>query len=810
MVLFTIPTMELFGSRLQILKFINQLTWVLSFQQFTSIGENDPYFLQVIYPAELPIQASKNGQFLSIVGAFEGAYLIGNPDIVYRYFSTDFGVTWQGEVIGRGSGSNPEYGQISNRDYAPYFTNFAQCNSVVDDNGVTHIVFNGYGQGILPGSTDTTEVFPILYWNSNYREWVAVTSIELESPDDGFGHSIADYYPFPAIGNAYPSVMVSSDGWRVIVVWTGPEFTGSGNTPYNIYPGDGGPNSAAVYYTDLYVAFSYNGGEEITGGNPAVPQSNKLVIEKMKIPDHQSMKVYSNEKYNSSAINPGEELFNTDYDYMCTNSIGPMIALVDLDGDGVLDPIMTGMARQNIGQRTVRFAYTAFGYPPVSFSAFDTTNATSGSNTYGWGNLQVCVGGAWDGNALMFAHSNGDSYWSLIDLTNLTPLTPFSTVSIPGNFPSFVYLNDGTILMNNTNFVFYRSTDYGVTFDSLFFIGDGDPNFTYNSSNRPSELPIMKSDDGMFIATVGGFDDVFNSGNPDGLYWYGSSDGGVTWSGLAAGKGSGNNPQYGQVINRDYAPYFTNFAQVNYNVSNDGVTHLVCNGYGEGVLPGATDTTNVFPILYWNSNHQNWIAITDPSTEGPTDGFGNYVTGPLERLYAGNGIGQAYPNVATSADGQIVFVVWQGFEYTGEIGNSEWNVYPGDGSAQSSSIYFTDLYYAYSTDFGETWSTPNILKGDADVMEQYPYLARRIEFQGNELMVHYIYQEDAIPGIAVTASQWGQNSYSNDTRWLYDYWSNNPPSVEDDITLSEFTLEQNYPNPFNPNTMISISVTSEQ
>jgi hypothetical protein len=242
----------------------------LSFQQYTTIGENDPDFLQVIYPAELPIQASPNGQFLSIVGAFEGAYLTGNPDIVYRYFSIDFGVTWQGEVIGSGSGSNPEYGQISNRDYAPYFTNFGQCNSVVDDNGVTHVVFNGYGQGIIPGATDTTEVFPVLYWNSNFREWVAVTSIELESPDDGYGHSIADYYPFPAIGNAYPSIMVSSDGWRVIIVWTGPEFTGSGNTPYNIYPGDGGPNSAAVYYTDLYVAFSYNGGEEITGGIPAI------------------------------------------------------------------------------------------------------------------------------------------------------------------------------------------------------------------------------------------------------------------------------------------------------------------------------------------------------------------------------------------------------------------------------------------------------------------------------------------------------------------------------------------------------------
>jgi hypothetical protein len=242
-----------------------------TFQQYTTIGTGDPNFgTSSMNPAELPIQSSSDGMYISIVGAFEGAYQSGNPDIVYRFYSTDFGATWQGEVIGRGSGSNPEYGQISNRDYAPYFTNFAQCNSVVDDNGVTHVVFNGYGQGILPGATDTTDVFPVLYWNSNYREWIAVTTPQLEAPDDGHGHSIVNLYPGTAIGNAHPSVMVSSDGMRVIVVWSGPELTGSGSSPYNIYPGDGGPYSAAVYYTDIYVGFSYNGGQNIVGGNPAV------------------------------------------------------------------------------------------------------------------------------------------------------------------------------------------------------------------------------------------------------------------------------------------------------------------------------------------------------------------------------------------------------------------------------------------------------------------------------------------------------------------------------------------------------------
>jgi hypothetical protein len=233
------------------------------------------------------------------------------------------------------------------------------------------------------------------------------------------------------------------------------------------------------------------------------------------------------------------------------------------------------------------------------------------------------------------------------------------------------------------------------------------------------------------------------------------------------------------------------------------------NGYGEGVLQGATDTTNVFPILYWNSNHQDWISISMPETDAPTDGFGNFVSGPLagQRLYSGNAIGQAYPNVSTSDDGRVVFVVWQGFEYTGTIGSSAWNIYPGDGSAESGTIYYTDLYYTWSNDFGETWEDVAILKGDADVMEQYPYLARRIEFDGDQAKVHYMYMEDAIPGAAIFIGQVvGQNSLSNDSRWLYDSFTWTVPGVEDGIVANSFTLEQNYPNPFNPSTKINYTL----
>jgi len=538
-------------------------------------------------------------------------------------------------------------------------------------------------------------------------------------------------------------------------------------------------------------------------------QNKNVVVEKMVLPSDQNTSVISQQQYDSPALTPGTELFKTDYDYMQNNAIDAMVDLADIDGDGELDPMMTAMQRFDAGQRTQRFAYISFGGLVDHFSAFDETDVTSGSSTYGWGNMQYCVGGPLDGNVLMFAHSGGNGYHSVIDLVNLEPVTPFSNVIVPNNFPSFVYLQDGTIIATNTDMEFYLSTDVGATFTKIFDVGDGDPDFNLaGSADQPAELPIFKSDDDMVIATVGGFEGAFITGNPDGIYWYGSTDGGGTWSGLAAGKGSGANPEYGQVINRTYAPYFENFSQLNANVSNDGVTHIVVNGYGEGVLEGATDTTNVFCVLYWNSNHQDWISISHPLMDAPVDGFGNFVTSAGQRRYPGNGIGQAYPNVSTSADGRIVFVAWQGFEYTGAIGASAWNMYPGDGGPQSGIVYYTDLYYTWSDDFGETWYDVEILKGDASVMEQHPYLARRIVFDGDQATVHYMYQEDAIPGAAIFGTQVaGQNSLSNDTRWLYDSITFTVLSVDDNNVVNNFTLEQNYPNPFNPSTKIDYTIS---
>ena len=70
-----------------------------------------------------------------------------------------------------------------------------------------------------------------------------------------------------------------------------------------------------------------------------------------------------------------------------------------------------------------------------------------------------------------------------------------------------------------------------------------------------------------------------------------------------------------------------------------------------------------------------------------------------------------------------------------------------------------------------------------------------------------MYMEDAIPGGGIFIGQVaGQNSLSNNTRWLYDSFEFQVLSNDDEILANNFTLEQNYPNPFNPSTKITYSL----
>ncbi len=482
----------------------------------------------------------------------------------------------------------------------------------------------------------------------------------------------------------------------------------------------------------------------------AFAQNSSVGKEKRIVPDMNFQAPNSPSTIQHKITSIGETFITTDYDYGGNNVIPKMIAFADIDQTGSLDPFFVGMVRDNVGgiARYISFGYKAFGAPIDAFSAF------ASAQSLGWGTTQLCEGGTLDGKALVMAHSGGTSWHSVIDLVNLTPVQPFPQTTFGTNFPDFVYQSDGTIWASNTDGNIYKSTDTGGSFSTVAPIGTGDPNVTLvvSSTTSPSENPLYGNSTGQYMATVGGWDLMTVPDQEGGLYWYGTNDFGATWNGLVIGLDG----YFSVANNPNLAPFFENFAQLNANVDETGTTHLVVNGYGAGIN-SVGDTVDAYPILYWNSNAAEWLEISIPAIA-----FASADT--LGTLRPGNGIGQAYPSVSVSDDGQVVFAIWTAPEYTGTIAGSPINIYPGDGGTYSSPKFYTDLHWTISTDGGSTWSAPAKI-GEQNSSETSPNVARRLELIPNgdnyDVVAHFVFLVDAIPGTSLFNPPTGTNLPQN-------------------------------------------------
>lgn len=499
---------------------------------------------------------------------------------------------------------------------------------------------------------------------------------------------------------------------------------------------------------------------------------------------------------NPTALEEGSQLFFTDYDYAGNNSVPKMLYMYDLDGDGVKDVFMVGMKRIDGGTRGNNLVIGLGG----DFSEFLVSDPEAYT---GWGTMQVAEAGPLAGKVLIMGHTGGITKSMNFDLTTFSP-DPVDSVTA-GNFPSFVYLDDGTFWVTNANGIIFKSNDNFATLDAIASLDLPDTNVT----DWNSEYPLKRSPNGQYILhftthqRFGGAEGGFGGANEDStdvvVINY-STDGGETWTlGEIIGRDGAT-----EVANRPgYYPIFENFGQINGVVGNDGVMHITMNGYG--FWDNGTDTTFAYPAVYWNSADRQWLAFSDPQVEQTIYADTNAT---YER--PGNGLGNAYPIPAVSEDGQTVVVMWQGPEYAGTPGVGDPNVWAAT-TENPNEIHYTDLYYAYSSDGGQSWSESNLVPGASaqNVQETFPYLNATIGTDGANAIVDFVYMVDAIPGVSLFD---GNNGASNDSYWVYDQFTiDNIVSVDNNIgtIVNSFELEQNYPNPFNPTTQISFTLAEK-
>jgi len=122
-----------------------------------------------------------------------------------------------------------------------------------------------------------------------------------------------------------------------------------------------------------------------------------------------------------------------------------------------------------------------------------------------------------------------------------------------------------------------------------------------------------------------------------------------------------------------------------------------------------------------------------------------------------------------------------------------------------STTYFAG-FIMYSTDNGEIWTEPSKFTPEEPLLD-WKYISTPPIYpviQTNPLIftLHYVLQADSLEA--------NPNPLLLGAQYYHASFTNNPPSVEDEILMNGFLLRQNFPNPFNPVTHIQYVIGSIQ
>jgi hypothetical protein len=366
--------------------------------------------------------------------------------------------------------------------------------------------------------------------------------------------------------------------------------------------------------------------------------------------------------------------------------------------------------------------------------------------------------------------------------------------------PSMQFMGDNIFIAssgNRTQFQFWKTEDFGVSFTNYDSISTYSPSPIYYALNGGVEVGMSKSTNEMYMVhfgTIEGEGHVSDGVDPDSadnLWAIYTTDGGATFTGETIARDGVFDGVVGYHTD-NYAPLIENFGQVDAAVANDGVMHFLANGYGLVWSEGRDSAiANAFPVLYWNSSAREWKSISDPAID---------TIQAIADFYPTNSIGQAYPSISASPDGSVLYAMWTGPRLTagGELDTAR------SGDEGTLTYYWRDLYHAFSTDGGDTWTYGGVFVGDAGTSAAFGHAAQHLEPIEGGFRAHIVYLQDLNTGVSLFAG----GGPGTDNPIMYATFDI-PATVnvgDGDLTVNSFELSQNYPNPFNPTTNIQFNI----
>ncbi len=294
------------------------------------------------------------------------------------------------------------------------------------------------------------------------------------------------------------------------------------------------------------------------------------------------------------------------------------------------------------------------------------------------------------------------------------------------------------------------------------------------------------------------------------IYYWESTDNGITWGDRQNISGHPTTPSYAapDTSSTEYRP----LQNAAISVSPSGVPHAVWTAYqAQGTIAGSDTlyTPGVDGLWQYRTKLQHWDPVNGVTTVyRHPNGLSNFAGGTAFSYNVG------HPAIGFDESGNNIYVVYEGFV------DSDQDFTNG--------FYFGDIYVSVSTDGGATWQDRVNITSSTGSDDLYPSLAR-VNPQGlvqdlpgfsvgnpdgiNDFVM--IYQNDDVAGTFMRGDEPSPN-FDMLLVAPVDFERIISAGIGDDNRTGggasiprAFALGQNYPNPFNPSTTISYQLAED-